>query len=470
MNWIFNFGISGFCIVFYTVILNGAIGGITFQFWKLFKIIWRKRGTYRLLYNFLKIVIALFLVPFGWFYITLKNYNFNTGISYDWYPWINFKIAVFLFLLFVVWLLGAIYHLQEYMKEKMRLRNIRMLGIVLDDEKLDKIYLELPETVHYKKKIPIVICRGLHVPMVTGIFKKYIYLPDYQYDPETLKIILSHELTHVYHKDLLFKNLSAVITIAYWFWPFFRKLFQEYDGWSEVICDMELCMESRAKWTAKQYYSVLLREIEKSGTQNFKMCSALYETKNTMKWRVESVKNYHEMKEKSKLLACIFAVVFGVSCPATVFAAGNIAEYGLNEIYEGSMVEIRESSEQPEYVDSLVEQYESVLDDTDIMTIEVTPQGSATSGSYTWEIEKGSRVSLSSVSLKKGQTVAMGISFSSGSGPVAMGIIKGTTKRSVSLDSNGMHNFEIKEDGIYKLYVENKSNGKIKVDFNYFVF
>ena len=44
-----------------------------------------------------------------------------------------------------------------------------------------------------------------------------------------------------------------------------------------------------------------------------------------MKWRVESVKNYHEMKEKSKLLACIFAVVFGVSCPATVFAAGNIA-------------------------------------------------------------------------------------------------------------------------------------------------
>lgn len=182
------------------------------------------------------------------------------------------------------------------------------------------------------------------------------------------------------------------------------------------------------------------------------------------------MKNYHEMKEKSKLLACIFAVVFGVSCPATVFAAGNIAEYGLNEIYEGSMVEIRESSEQPEYVDSLVEQYESVLDDTYIMTIEVTPQGSATSGSYTWEIEKGSRVSLSSVSLKKGQTVAMGISFSSGSGPVAMGIIKGTTKRSVSLDSNGMHNFEIKEDGIYKLYVENKSNGKIKVDFNYFVF
>ena len=44
-----------------------------------------------------------------------------------------------------------------------------------------------------------------------------------------------------------------------------------------------------------------------------------------MKWRVESVKNYHEMKEKSKLLACIFAVVYGVSCPATVFAAGNIA-------------------------------------------------------------------------------------------------------------------------------------------------
>ena len=39
----------------------------------------------------------------------------------------------------------------------------------------------------------------------------------------------------------------------------------------------------------------------------------------------------------------------------------------------------------------------------------------------------------------------------------------------MTLDANGMHNFEIKEDDTYKLYVKNKSDEKIMVDFMYFV-
>lgn len=63
----------------------------------------------------------------------------------------------------------------------------------------------------------------------------------------------------------------------------------------------------------------------------------------------------------------------------------------------------------------------------------------------------------------------MGVSFSSESGVIDMGVMKGTAARYVTLEANGMHNFEIKEDGTYKLYVENKSNEKIIVDFTYFV-
>ena len=469
MSWIFDFGVSGFCVVFYTVIVNGIVGGIAFQLWKLCRMIWQKKGTYRFLYYFLKTVLVLFVIPFGWFYITLKNYDFSTGISYDWYPWANFRIAAFLLVIFIIWLAGAIYHLQEYVKEKMHLRNIRLLGKQLDKEKLNLVYSELPESVHYKKKIPIIICRGIHAPMVTGIIEKYIFLPDNQYDSETLKIILSHELTHVSHKDLFFKNLSAVISVTYWFCPFVRKLFQEYDGWSEVICDMDLCIGKHANWTAKQYYSVLVKEMEKSGIQNYKMCSALYETENTMKWRAASVKNHHEMQEKQRWMAYVLALIFGVSCPVAVVATGNIAKYSLNRIYGESMISIQESIEQPEYEDSLVEQYGDVLDGEDIIIEEITSTSSSANGSYTWKIDKESRNVIIDIFLKKGQTVTMGVSFSSESGVIDMGVIKGTEKRYVTLDANGMHNFEIKEDDTYKLYVKNKSDEKIMVDFMYFV-
>lgn len=89
--------------------------------------------------------------------------------------------------------------------------------------------------------------------------------------------------------------------------------------------------------------------------------------------------------------------------------------------------------------------------------------------SYTWEIDKESRNVIIDIFLKKGQTVTMGVSFSSESGVIDMGVIKGTEKRYVTLDANGMHNFEIKEDDTYKLYVKNKSDEKIMVDFMYFV-
>lgn len=232
---------------------------------------------------------------------------------------------------------------------------------------------------------------------------------------------------------------------------------------------MDLCIGKHANWTAKQYYSVLVKEMEKSGIQNYKMCSALYETENTMKWRVASVKNHHEMQEKQRWMAYVLALIFGVSCPVAVVATGNIAKYSLNRIYGESMISIQESIEQPEYEDSLVEQYGDVLDGEDIIIEEITSTNSSANGSYTWEIDKESRNVIIDIFLKKGQTVTMGVSFSSESGVIDMGVIKGTEKRYVTLDANGMHNFEIKEDDTYKLYVKNKSDEKIMVDFMYFV-
>lgn len=115
-----------------------------------------------------------------------------------------------------------------------------------------------------------------------------------------------------------------------------------------------------------------------------------------------------------------------------------------------------------------MEKYGSVLDDGDVLVIEVNPYGRATQGSYTWDIAKGSKVIVTNVSLKKGQTLSMGVSITSGSGPVDAGLVLDTTKRYVTFNSSGVHNFEIKEDGKYKLFVENKSGAKITVDFNYF--
>ena len=107
MSWIFKYGVSAFSVLCYIVILNGICGWIGFGIWSCLKRIWERNGQYEILYYCLKIVILLFILPLGWIMIVSRNQMLGSNITYNWYPWANSKMAVFLTSVFVIWFLGA---------------------------------------------------------------------------------------------------------------------------------------------------------------------------------------------------------------------------------------------------------------------------------------------------------------------------------------------------------------------------
>lgn len=453
MNWISETGIRLFSVLCYIVLLNGICGWIAFGIWSVLKRIWEKNGQYEWIYVCLKIVIWLFILPVSWLLIWSTSKTYGSQIVYNWYPWVNTKIAVVLIGLFLIWLEGASKELCEYISEKRWIRQLERKGRVLSNEEQSRFGGRELATVY--------VCSGIYSPMVSGLRKKKLYLPTLTYDAATMETILAHEMTHLRHHDPFYKKACAVITILYWFCPLTQRLFDAYNCWSEEMCDIELCMGKKAKWTAKEYYSIIFAEIERWQASQIRIGSALFEEKNTLEWRVKAMKHYHAMKKKRKYLCGALACLFFLSCSLSAIAVSSSAKVGLESIYDATMTTFKEHIDKNEFTES-----KQMIQDSLCQMTEISRE-SACGATYTWTIAKDEHYQKNNMFLKNSDQVNMRVKITAGSGPVNMGIVRNDSKRYISVRKDESCTFSIIEKGIYGFYVENKGKEKVTLEYSY---
>ncbi len=66
----------------------------------------------------------------------------------------------------------------------------------------------------------LVRSRAVRTPMLLGLIRPVIVLPDRAYDEQMLQGILRHELTHYRRGDLAFKWFAVLVSCLHWFNPF----------------------------------------------------------------------------------------------------------------------------------------------------------------------------------------------------------------------------------------------------------
>lgn len=69
--------------------------------------------------------------------------------------------------------------------------------------------------------VPVVISRGVPGPLVGGIFRPHIVLPEdsAQWSPARYRAVLAHELAHIRRRDPAILLLSQIASAVYWFHP-----------------------------------------------------------------------------------------------------------------------------------------------------------------------------------------------------------------------------------------------------------
>lgn len=97
----------------------------------------------------------------------------------------------------------------------------------------------------------LLVCQGLKAPMLAGLFRPAILLPQGNISGEELGFSLLHELTHYRRKDIWLKTLAMWVNALYWFNPLMWYMLRLVERDTELACDEDALRRlSRSDYSA----------------------------------------------------------------------------------------------------------------------------------------------------------------------------------------------------------------------------
>ncbi len=179
--------------------------------------------------------------------------------------------------------------------------------------------LEVPDA-----PIPVYTAEGLPSPCLFGVFRPAVYLtPQAAENPDTLRHVLAHELTHYRHRDHLWSLLRCLALALHWYNPlvWLAVGLSKQDG--ELACDegavARLGEEERIPYVRTLVDLVAARSPRPADLLS---CStAMTGGGKSVKRRVAAL-----VKKPETVKAALFAVVGVVALAAVFVFAGRAAE------------------------------------------------------------------------------------------------------------------------------------------------
>lgn len=191
-----------------------------------------------------------------------------------------------------------------------------------------KAILNSAENVFFKQtKACVFTSSKAPYPMALGVFKPIILIPESlllkAYDNQ-LKGILIHELSHIYHKDLVTGILQRFITALYWWNPLAYALSSTYSRAREEVSDTHVLLQN----DSKEYAECLINLAEKTSLwKQLSVSVGLASPHIPLKDRVKHILSKERiMDTKIKkstiavMVAAAFLLVLGIAGSRLIFA------------------------------------------------------------------------------------------------------------------------------------------------------
>lgn len=177
----------------------------------------------------------------------------------------------------------------------------------------------------------------LEAPLVVGLIKPVLYLPQMEMKQEELNYILLHELIHYRRHDLWYKWFAMLVSTIHWFNPFVYMVSKQIDEECEVSCDYEVC-KNLSEPQKKDYMGVILDLAQIAIWKKRPLATQMASSKKTLKRRFIMISS---KKATNKLISVLSAVLVMAMLSTTVFASGVLS--GLTE--GNYMVELTNNGE-----------------------------------------------------------------------------------------------------------------------------
>lgn len=128
-------------------------------------------------------------------------------------------------------------------------------------------FYDVKDKFKIKREILLKKSDDVAAPMLVGVFKPVIYVPDREIEREELKMIFMHELTHYKRRDLWYKWFSLAVNALHWFNPFIYVIVRNINELCELSCDVSVTKDMTDD-EKKKYMNTIIGLLEKGDKEN----------------------------------------------------------------------------------------------------------------------------------------------------------------------------------------------------------
>lgn len=222
-----------------------------------------------------------------------------------------FMLKTVLSFLPIIWLVGVFVFIILYGIQLVRFRRkIMRTSLQIDDTGTILALKNSMTEMGIKGKLRLLSNNIIKTPMLAGLFKTFLILPEVEMSERELKVILKHELTHFKRRDLWVKSLTLVANAIHWFNPAAYRLTKNIDTFCELSCDEQVVSDMNME--ERQFYGeTILNVLCRVINQHSGMYATLAESKKGIERRLTHMMN---VKNTSKRIVIISFVIAATLC------------------------------------------------------------------------------------------------------------------------------------------------------------
>lgn len=184
-----------------------------------------------------------------------------------------------------------------------------------ENSKAADVYDNIPE------RLRIRTTDMLQSPMITGLFRPTVYLPEDSLSASEKRLILEHELVHYRRGDIVFKWLIMAVKCIHWFNPIVYILSRYIERECEASCDFE-ATRTMSPTDKNRYMHTLVDMIERD-TAVLSFGAQMSAEKSGLKLRIKAVKHHKSSRRGIRVVSALIAAATMLS---GVYASGSVSK------------------------------------------------------------------------------------------------------------------------------------------------
>ncbi len=188
-----------------------------------------------------------------------------------------------------IWLLGVavflIWQISEYFICKRRLMRWARCPV---DARINVALEKLCTEMYINRGVTLLISPKSSSPMMIGLLRAYLILPQEDYDETDLVYILRHELVHLKRHDLWYKLLMLLVGALHWFNPAAHLLMREAGKDLEIACD-DAVISRFGTAQRQEYGDAILRTIHKQVLRSTMLSTSFSGNVKTLRERLAHI-------------------------------------------------------------------------------------------------------------------------------------------------------------------------------------